>query len=154
MLERVRSIFNKQSTSFQVLSDLHLEVNQYYLSFVIPVCAKRLILAGDIRRLVDYDNYRDFIQKQTDRFEIVFLVLGNHEFYNETFATGLQKVRQLEQEPCLNGRLILLDRTAHEIPGSSVTILGCTLWSKVLDDESKDLSSRKYKTSKDPRLDH
>ncbi|KAF3394238.1 Uncharacterized protein F1880_005535 [Penicillium rolfsii] len=137
MFQRLSSLLGK-STSFQILSDLHLEVNQQYLSFEIPVRAKYLILAGDIGRLVDYDNYRNFIQKQTDRFELVFLALGNHEFYNDTFATGLKKARQLEQEPCLNGRLILLHQRAYDIPCSSITILGCTLWSKI-PDESKEI---------------
>ena len=108
-------------------SHLHLELNQQYLSFEIPVCAKNLILAGDIGRLVDYDNYLKFLQKQTDRFELVFLVLGNHEFYNDTLIAGLQKAQQLEQESCLNGRLVLLHRARYDVPGTNITILGCTL---------------------------
>ncbi|KAL2823031.1 Metallo-dependent phosphatase-like protein [Aspergillus granulosus] len=138
MFEKVHSIFNKHSTSFQVLSDLHLEVNQQYLSFEVPRCSKHLILAGDVGRLVDYDSYRGFLQKQTDQFELVFLILGNHEFYDDTFAAGLQKARQLEQEPSLNGRLILLHQGRYDIPGSNITILGCTLWSKV-PDEARDI---------------
>ncbi|KAE8143410.1 Metallo-dependent phosphatase-like protein [Aspergillus pseudotamarii] len=126
-----KAFFQKPSASFQVLSDLHLEINQQYSSFEIPVCAKYLILAGDIGRLVDYDNYRDFIQKQTDRFELVFLTLGNHEFYNGSFAEGLDKAKQLEREPSLKGRLVLLHQRRYTIPGSRVTILGCTLWSHV-----------------------
>lgn len=54
MFEGILSIFDKSSASFQVLSDLHLEVYQQYLSFEIPVCAKYLILASDVGRLVDY----------------------------------------------------------------------------------------------------
>lgn len=144
MFERILSVFDRPSTStsFQVLSDLHLEINQQYLSFEIPVCAKHLILAGDIGRLVDYDNYRCFLQKQTARFELVFLVLGNHEFYNDTFAAGLQRARQLEQEPSLNGRLILLHRGRYDIPGTHFTILGCTLWSRIPDDARDTVSSR------------
>ena len=138
MFEGILSIFDKSSASFQVLSDLHLEVNQQYSSFEIPVCAKYLVLAGDAGRLVDYDNYRCSLQKQTDRFELVFLILGNHEFYSDTFAAGLQRARQLEQEHCLNGRLILLHRGRYDIPGSHVTILGCTLWSRV-PDEARDI---------------
>ncbi|EAU38558.1 protein TOXD [Aspergillus terreus NIH2624] len=41
-------------------------------------------------------------------------------------------------EPCLNGRLVLLHRKRYDIPGSHVTVLGCTLWSNV-PDESKDV---------------
>lgn len=147
MFEKVLSIFDKSSTSFQVLSDLHLEINEQYLSFEIPVCAKHLILAGDVERLVDYDHYRGFLRKQTDRFELVFLILGNHEFYYDTFAAGLQKARQLEQEPSLNGRLILLHRGRYDIPGSRVTILGCTLWSKV-PDKARDIVSSKIQDFK------
>ncbi|KAJ5364587.1 uncharacterized protein N7496_010300 [Penicillium cataractarum] len=142
MFEKIHSIFNKHSTPFQILSDLHLEINQQYLSLGIPVRAKHLILAGDIGRLVDYDNYRDFLQKQTDRFELVFLVLGNHAFYNEIFATGLANARQLEQEPCLNGRLAILHRTSYDVPESNVTILGCTLWSKVPVDAKEIVQSK------------
>ncbi|KAJ5143447.1 calcineurin-like phosphoesterase [Penicillium bovifimosum] len=131
MLQKVSSFLNRSSVSFQVLSDLHLEVNRQYPSYEIPVCAEYLILAGDIGRLTDYDDYRNFLQKQTDRFKLVFLVPGNHEFYNGTFAAGLEKARQLEREPSLNGRLVLLHQKRFDVPGSSVTILGCTLWSKV-----------------------
>ncbi|CEL02816.1 hypothetical protein ASPCAL03979 [Aspergillus calidoustus] len=138
IFEKLQSVSDSPSASFQVLSDLHLEINQQYPSFEIPVCAKHLILAGDIGRLVDYDNYRSFLQRQTDRFELVFLVLGNHEFYEDKLAAGLQKASQLEQEPCLKKRLILLHLGRYDIPGSCVTILGCTLWSDV-PDEARDI---------------
>ncbi|KAB8074638.1 hypothetical protein BDV29DRAFT_156406 [Aspergillus leporis] len=91
---------------------------------------------------VDYDDYRDFIQKQTNQFELVFLVLGNHKFYNGTFTAGLEKARQLEQEPSLNGRLVLLHQKRYNIPGPGVTILGCTLWSKLPPDSAETVRSR------------
>jgi len=130
-LQSILSFFKGSSTSFQTLSDLHLEINQQYSSFEVPVASKHLILAGDIGRLQDYSEYLGFLQKQTTNFEIVFLVLGNHEFYNESFQSGLEKARQLEQEPCLNGRLVLLCQRRYDIPGTCVTILGCTLWSLI-----------------------
>jgi predicted phosphodiesterase len=103
-----------------------------------------LVLAGDIGRLVDYDDYRDFLQRQTERYEKVFLVVGNHEFYNTSFTTGLKKAKQLEKEPCLNGRLIILHQTRYDIPHSHLTILGCTLWSKV-PNEARDIVKSKIK---------
>ncbi|OJJ45680.1 hypothetical protein ASPZODRAFT_68785 [Penicilliopsis zonata CBS 506.65] len=147
MLEKILAIFGKFTASFQVLSDLHLEINQQYLSFEIPVRAKHLILAGDIGRLVDYDNYRCFLQKQTDRFQLVFLILGNHEFYNDTFTAGIQRARQLEQEPSSNGRLVLLHQGRYDIPGSHITILGCTLWSSI-PDKAKDVVGSKIQDFK------
>ncbi|KAJ5715680.1 calcineurin-like phosphoesterase [Penicillium malachiteum] len=125
------SIDHSSSASFQVLSDLHLEISQLYSSYEIPVCADHLILAGDIGRLIDYEGYRDFLQKQTDQFKPVTLVLGNHEFYEGTLEEGLEKAKRLEQEPCLKGRLILLHQKRYDLPDSQVTILGCTLWSNI-----------------------
>ncbi|KAL4945756.1 hypothetical protein BDV06DRAFT_8808 [Aspergillus oleicola] len=141
MFDKIWSLFGRESTlsaSFQVLSDLHLEIGQQYSSFKIPVCAKHLVLAGDVGRLVDYDNYRTFLKQQTEQFELVFLVLGNHEFYNDTFVAGLERAQQLEKEPCMNGRLVLLNQRRFDIPESSVTVLGCSLWSQI-PDESRDM---------------
>jgi metallophosphoesterase superfamily enzyme len=129
VLQIIRSLHRR--SSFQILSDLHLEVNRQYSSFDIPVRPSRLILAGDIGRLVDYDEYREFLRRQTERFEMVFLVLGNHEFYSTSFAAGLEKARQLEKEPSLNGRLIILHQKRYDLPNSHLTILGCTLWSNI-----------------------
>ncbi|KAE8378446.1 calcineurin-like phosphoesterase [Aspergillus bertholletiae] len=151
MIEKVKSLFSSThkhppasaSASFQVLSDLHLETGPpQYASFEIPVRANHLILAGDIGRLADYDRYCNFIQKQTDRFALVFLVLGNHEFYHGSFAEGIERARMLEQEPCLNGRLVLLHQRRFDLPGSGVTVLGCTLWSDVAHDSRRIVCSK------------
>lgn len=87
--------------SFQINSDLHLEVGQQYSSFQIPASAPYLVLAGDIGRLVDYDSYLVFLKTQTEQFELISWVLGNHEFYTSTFTTGLERARRLEEESCL-----------------------------------------------------
>ncbi|KAL1854131.1 hypothetical protein Plec18170_004895 [Paecilomyces lecythidis] len=137
----------RPTVTFQILSDLHLEVNDEYSQFDIPVCAKYLVLAGDVGCIADYEQYREFINKQTDRFELVFLILGNHEFYRGTLAAGIEKARQLEREPCLNGRLVLLHQRRYDVPGSHVSILGCTLWSKV-PDRSRDVVRQKIKDYK------
>ncbi|PSN60067.1 ser/Thr protein phosphatase-like protein superfamily [Corynespora cassiicola Philippines] len=128
-----RSIFSGQSsrTTFQIMSDLHLEVGQQYSTFNIDTFADYLILAGDVGRLVDYESLLGFLKTQTDQFKRVFYVLGNHEFYGGTYDAGLQTAARLEKEPSLNGRLVLLHRTRHEVPESNISILGCTLWSSI-----------------------
>ncbi|KAH9238852.1 hypothetical protein K456DRAFT_1769756 [Colletotrichum gloeosporioides 23] len=83
------------------MSDLHLEVGNQYSTFDFPAISPYLLIAGDVGSLADYEEYLAFIRRQTNRFEGVVLVLGNHEF---------------------------------DIPGSLVTILGCTLWSLVPDE--------------------
>lgn len=141
MLQVFRSLFKPSPspfTQFQILSDLHLEVNQQYSSFDIPAHAKYLLLAGDIGRLADYTEYRVFLENQVSNFELVILVLGNHEFYNGSFESGLQAARRLEQEPSLHGRLILFHQRRYDVPDTQITILGCTLWSRV-PEESKDI---------------
>ena len=118
-------------SSFQILSDLHLEVGQQYEQFHIPAKAPTLVLAGDIGRLIDYDNYLGFLVKQTESFERVYLVLGNHEFYGMSFDEGIANARQLEKEPVLAGRLVLLHQKRWDDAASGITVLGCTLWSKI-----------------------
>ncbi|KAJ5691649.1 calcineurin-like phosphoesterase [Penicillium malachiteum] len=95
MFQKARSFFTggrSSSASFQVLSDLHLEISQLYSSYEIPVCADHLILAGDTGRFIDYGDYYKPFQNSV-------LVLGNHEFYEGTQAERLEKAKQLEQEP-------------------------------------------------------
>ncbi|KAM0300256.1 hypothetical protein ACHAPM_006567 [Fusarium culmorum] len=115
----------------QIMSDLHLELNRQYATFDFPVKATFLILGGDIGRMVDYDMFLPFLARQTARFEKVFLVLGNHEFYEMSYEDGISKARELEEEEILEGKLVVLDRNRWDDPNSKLTIIGATLWSKI-----------------------
>jgi predicted phosphodiesterase len=90
------------STGFQVLSDLHLEVGQQYSLFDFPAAAPYLILAGDIGRFKDYNALLNFLTAQTERFRLVFLVLGNHEFYESPHSKTLDLALKMEKEPGLD----------------------------------------------------
>ncbi|KAI1406232.1 Metallo-dependent phosphatase-like protein [Hypoxylon fuscum] len=129
-----RRLHPQSGPQVQVLSDLHLEVGQQYSSYSFPVSAPFLLLAGDIGRLIDYNNYLKFLEAQVCRYKKVFLVLGNHEFYGLDYESGLAEARRLSQEPSLASTLILLDRARWDDPDSSLTILGCTLWSAIPED--------------------
>ena len=118
------------STSFQVLSDLHLEIGQQYRDFLIPVAAPYLILAGDIGRLRDVEHYSDFLSYHCTLFQKVYLVLGNHEFFGVTRREGLRIAAELEQDPRMAGRLLILNRTREDV-SRNITILGCTLQSNI-----------------------
>ncbi|KAL7916635.1 putative calcineurin-like phosphoesterase [Trichoderma velutinum] len=115
----------------QILSDLHLEIGQQYASYTFPVTAPFLLLAGDIRRLIDYDNYVTFLQIQASRYNKVFLVLGNHEFYELEYNAGLGMAQRLSEEPSLKNSIVLLNNSRWDDPDSNLTILGCTLWSAI-----------------------
>ncbi|KAL1884039.1 hypothetical protein Daus18300_000148 [Diaporthe australafricana] len=138
---RAPSATTQRGPHFQYMSDLHLEVGQQYLTFDFDVTAPNLILAGDIGRLIDYEGYVSFLQKQTTRYTRVFLVLGNHEFYDLSFETGLARARALEKEPVFEGKLILLQRNAFVFGDEGVVIIGCPLWSFIPGDSAPKVAS-------------
>ncbi|KAG5926930.1 hypothetical protein E4U42_002806 [Claviceps africana] len=131
-----------QRPRVQILSDLHLEVGQQYSSYTFPVSASYLLLGGDIGRLIDYDGYLKFLERQVSRYERIFLVLGNHEFYGLDYDSGLDEARRLVNEPLLVNTLILLDKTRWDDPNSSLTIIGCTLWSAIPEEASNLIESK------------
>ncbi|KAK2762723.1 hypothetical protein FQN54_000897 [Arachnomyces sp. PD_36] len=122
------------------MSDLHLEVGQQYSSFTIKPRAPRLILAGDIGRLADYDAFRDFLSIQCEQFTEVYLILGNHEFFGVSRQEGLRQADRLQSEKGMNGRLVLMNQTRVDI--QEVTLLGCTLHSRILP-EAEEIVARK-----------
>lgn len=117
----------------QIMSDLHLEVGQQYQTFDFPVAGKYLVLAGDIGRLVDYEGYRGFLERQAGRFAKVFLVLGNHEFFEMSYEEGISRAEQLSREPALQDTLVLLNRQVWVDQSSGSIVMGCTLWSSIPD---------------------
>ncbi|KAI1073494.1 putative calcineurin-like phosphoesterase [Whalleya microplaca] len=126
----------------QIISDLHLEVGQQYSSYIFPVSAPFLLLAGDIGRLIDYDSYLEFLEAQTSRYKKVFLVLGNHEFYGLDYKSGLEAALRLSEESSLKNTLVLLNRARWDDPDSNLTILGCTLWSAITENAHSVVESK------------
>lgn len=116
----------------QLLSDLHLEVGQQYASYAaFPQTAPYLLLAGDVGRLTDYQPYAAFLAAQAARYDRVFLVLGNHEFWGLRHEAAVDTARRLCAEPALRGRVELLHRRRWDCPRTGLSILGCTLWSRI-----------------------
>ncbi|KAI1098453.1 Metallo-dependent phosphatase-like protein [Jackrogersella minutella] len=132
-LKSFRERLHPSNPRIQIVSDLHLELGQQYSSYVIPPSAPFLLLGGDIGRLVDYDEYLKFLEVHVRQYDKVFLVLGNHEFYGLGYEVGLDTARRLSEEPSLAGKVLLLHRTRWDNPNSTLTILGCTLWSEIPD---------------------
>ncbi len=117
---------------FQFMSDLHLETLNEYQTFRIPRLAPYLVLAGDVGRLSNYEQYSSFLRRQCDLFTKVFLILGNHEFYGLSREEGIQRARSLEHEQALEGKLVVLNRNRVDLHGNErITILGCTLQSHI-----------------------
>ena len=121
----------------QYISDLHLEhhdrKNEGYLvpsTFLIPN-APYLALCGDIGNpeLVVYDAFLSWCSKM---WKAVFLVAGNHEYYNYRSAVKTDIPTRKETIRTLTAKyknVFFLDCSSHFIAEHNVRVLGCTLWS-------------------------
>ncbi|KAI0973596.1 Ser/Thr protein phosphatase superfamily [Xylaria arbuscula] len=127
--------------NLQVISDIHLESPKAYDIFEITPQAPHLALLGDIGYVSHEQDYFDFLRRHLLRFRTVFLVLGNHEPWHSTWDATREAIRgferQISQERQSSGSLgkfVLLDRTTYHLEedtGESITIVGCTLFSRV-----------------------
>lgn len=109
--------------TFQYISDIHLDIIPY---FTIEPNAEYLILAGDIGSPLK-ENYKDFITQCSQKFKDVFLISGNHEYYNSHHSKD-------EIDICIQ-KLINEFNNVHYLYKSSfqldndTIIIGTTLWS-------------------------
>ncbi|KDQ50913.1 hypothetical protein JAAARDRAFT_41697 [Jaapia argillacea MUCL 33604] len=133
---------NPSRPRIQVMSDLHLEFDQSYDTFTFAQTAPYLALLGDIGRTVD-EGYVTFLESQLQRYEKVFLLLGNHEAYhsdNDTSRARIQAFSQSWEERRRNsmtgtaGNFVFLDQTRFDLT-DDLTILGCTLHSRLYHDQ-------------------
>jgi|EP00505_MAST-04D_sp_SCG-Rhode-Island_P004145 hypothetical protein len=113
----------------QIVSDLHLESRQGLPT--IKRAAPVLALLGDIGYAscgIEGDKLKQFLHAQTEMFDEVILLAGNHEYYGTSHEEGVAFIRALcEEVPRKN--LHFLNRDEIELQG--VRILGCTLWSRI-----------------------
>lgn len=131
--------------ALQIVSDLHLENPPAYDIFEIIPEAPYLALLGDIG-LVRDDGFFTFIEAQLQKFQIVFLLLGNHEAWHSTRAKTKESMRQFSdsvKQRCSTeklGAFVFLDQTRYDL-SSEVTILGCTLYSLISEQHREKLST-------------
>jgi hypothetical protein len=117
----------------QYASDLHLE---FHDNFVGPALLKPvapvLALAGDIGNPYRRE-YRDFLAYCSHNWDAVFVVAGNHEFYNKRDIKPIRNPRTVSQTVAAIRDTVsefsnvhFLDRARVDRCG--VAFLGCTLW--------------------------
>lgn len=118
--------FYNYSGKIQIISDIHLE----YISNVkdIPIIKKYapyLAILGDIGDAYK-PNYEYFLKLQSEQFEKIFIVLGNHCFYNKK-KTYLEILNQIKEVISRFNNIILLNQDTYDI-SENTTLIGCTLW--------------------------
>jgi hypothetical protein len=125
---------------FQIISDVHLEtplVQPSYQAFKLDLKASYLCLLGDIGLIKD-DGLFTFLEsllKRTPNLTILY-VFGNHEYYQLSMEMAQKKMDNFvgKMTYSYGNRLIILNRRRYDINGK-ITILGCTLWSRILDEQ-------------------
>jgi hypothetical protein len=134
--------------NIQIASDLHIEMvwnhsklsyqeQQDILDSMIKPVAPYLVLAGDVGCPGDVwgkKQYAQFIEKQADAFEMVFVIAGNHEYYGDAKAFGQSNtaptIHATMKQICSKfHNVVFLDRKCAVLDG--VRLVGVTLWSDV-----------------------
>ena len=124
-------------TSFrlQVASDLHLDVNPpQERKNIIKPNAPYLALAGDIAEMRNSHILFPFLTEMCHKFEKVFYVMGNHEYYAKKFDIHSTKEKLLEtlrNQTKELSNLFILDQETHYLEKENILIAGCTLWTDV-----------------------
>lgn len=106
------------------MSDLHLETHPSYDHFDLQQTAPYLALLGDIGHVGD-ERLFNFLEKQLERYWVVYFLLGNHEPYFMSLAVAKAKVNAFaEKMKRLNakstiGKFVFLDQLDMTLPESS-----------------------------------
>lgn len=129
--------FNPQ---FQIISDIHLEtplIQPSYQTFKLDLQASYLCLLGDIG-LVKDDGLFIFLENLLKRKPnlTIFYVFGNHEYYQISMKMAQKRMQDFVErmKHHYGNRIIILNRRRHDI-SPKITVLGCTLWSRILDNQ-------------------
>jgi hypothetical protein len=109
----------------QFLSDLHIEMGPLLPLPPIPVLAPVLALLGDIGS-PGAPAYAKFLEEQSARFELVLVLMGNHEYYKSSIEAVNAKLLELAASL---PKVRFMSKSSFMLRG--VRVLGTTLWSNV-----------------------
>jgi predicted phosphodiesterase len=141
-------------TTIHILSDIHLELLPKKTCHVttivenLPSC-EVLVLAGDIGNPFD-KNYREFMEYVSQKFKLVIVIAGNHEYYTSKL-TMFEIEEQISRVISEFFNIVFLQQDTFVY--KNIKFFGCTLWSsippkKLTNDFYKivDMTPEKYNT--------
>lgn len=132
------------STTFQYVSDVHLECYPDNFVFKLRRAAPFLLLAGDIGDPTK-PNYAAFLEHASRTFERVFLTAGNHEYHNleNDHARSMYQTDVLLGQICASlPNVVYLQNDIYELPGTNIVIFGSTLWTQIDPAEAPAITKR------------
>lgn len=126
--------------SVQYLSDVHLEFHSparvTRLIASLERHAPNLILAGDIGNPA-HPAYFRFLSAAATRFDRVFLIAGNHEFYGSSLAETEEEIRTLAR---FLPNVAFLHNERYSCASLPVHIFGGTMWSHITAEEEAEVA--------------
>lgn len=125
------------SFEFQLWSDLHLEITDLYLPSIYIPRAQYLILAGDIG-VPNSFRYLTLLRKVASSHQNVFIITGNHEYYNTSVSECDTQMEHMCRS--VGPNVIFLNNTTFDIESLQCRVVGSTLWSEVQDDQRSNVS--------------
>lgn len=141
----------------QIASDLHIEMfsrdkfrpKSTLFDEVIRPRAPYLALLGDIgcpaNSESDWEDYKNFLLLQAERFKRVYILAGNHEYYIGSFGAKkltAPEVKARIQSLCdSHPRLMFLDKRSEVVEEGKVRVVGTTLWSYIPPKSRKSVES-------------
>lgn len=123
--------------NLQYVSDIHLEAHDkrdtgaISPEMFIKPSAPYLALCGDIG-IPDLKSYNAFLEWCSNNWEQVFLIAGNHEYYNfrcKEKSDMAAKKRKILEIVAKYSNIVFLDCSSYYVQHHNLRILGCTLWS-------------------------
>jgi hypothetical protein len=138
------------SLHIQYISDIHLEFCDY---FNIISHAPNLALCGDIG-LPETQAYQDFILQVSRKFKNVFVIFGNHEYYNKyNFKLTMSQKKKYtlffpENVYFLEQNYVYLDVNTNQVyktcKENCVKIIGSTLWTNISIESSLKMNDYRF----------
>ena len=114
----------------QYISDLHLERSKnatYFSEHPIPKIGDILIIAGDVTKLDSFYYSDSFFDDISEKFDQVFMIPGNHEYYNTTNLNLINETISLNKK--IRHNITLLNN--QNIIYKGINFIFSTLWSYI-----------------------